>query len=153
MRSQYSTPVEKSATSPVRMYSEVVRNAGSRNVSPEYPVGKETTEAVKAGDVRNDISSPSSESEVEGEGDDPESWTRVVRKKSRDRRTRNKLRPEQERVVREAEKQLTPDERERIRRRSLSRNADTERNDSPAGNGNNEPRASKGKGTDPRNST
>lgn len=88
-------------------------------------------------------------SETEIERNDLKSWTTVRRKKPREKPTYERLRPEQERTVLAAEQRLTPDERERIQRRSLSRPGrdhtvimDDHRLD---------PRNLKGKGPDPRN--
>lgn len=84
--------------------------------------------------------SPTSMSEAEKECDDERSWTKVVHKKSRERCTTGKLRPDQERVIRGAERQLTPDERDCIRRRSLS----------SARSEHGRPKDTKGKGPDPK---
>ncbi|KAI6021798.1 hypothetical protein BKA83DRAFT_4126529 [Pisolithus microcarpus] len=136
--------------------SAAVNIPDSRMTSSEIPDDK-YPEAVAAHTVRlavpdhsdsedlplvgNDNAvSPTSMSEAEKECDDERSWTKVVRKKSRERRTTGKLRPDQERVIREAERQLTPDERDRIRRRSLS----------SARSEHGRPKDTKGKGPDPK---
>ncbi|KIO10654.1 hypothetical protein M404DRAFT_20901 [Pisolithus tinctorius Marx 270] len=78
-------------------------------------------------------------------------WTEVVRKKSRERRAHSMLRPDQTNAVRRVERQLTLDEREKIRRRSLLMTRDnpevtSSESDEPSAKG-----EGKGKGPDPRN--
>lgn len=94
--------------------------------------------------------SPLPMSETEVEPNDLQSWTMVVRRKSHKRRTRgSQLCPELERTVQEAERNLTPDERERIRRRSISaqRFARADTSSEPKSY----PKDTKGKGIDPKN--
>lgn len=102
--------------------SVAVDNPGSRMTSPEYPgafklaetYDKSAVEAtVPAHSIQLELSennreianSPQPMSETEVEPHDPQSWTTVVRKKSRERCARsNYLGPELEKTVREAER-------------------------------------------------
>ncbi|KAI6010273.1 hypothetical protein EDC04DRAFT_2960670 [Pisolithus marmoratus] len=98
--------------------------------------------------VHDNVVSPVSMSEAENEHNDERSWTKVVRKKLREQCTTGKLRPDQEKVIREAERQLTLDERECIQRWSLSK---TQINHEVLmSKGDEPPRDRKGKGPDPK---
>ncbi|KAI6102092.1 hypothetical protein F5141DRAFT_256491 [Pisolithus sp. B1] len=130
--------------------------------SSEYPGDDEIPEALKAAagravlparavefglpkGIQKNLSPSSPISETEVEQDDLQSWTKVVRRRSRDTRTHGKLMPEQAQAIRKAEKRLASDER--IRKRS--------ENDSAQENSLHEresvPKERMGKGNDPRN--
>ncbi|KIO02883.1 hypothetical protein M404DRAFT_27491 [Pisolithus tinctorius Marx 270] len=138
---------------------------GSRMTSPVYPGAFEFPEATKVypvgarvpahsivdslGNVESNTPSPRIMSEAEVELEDQRPWTTVVRKKSREKRNAERLRPEQERAIKEAEKCLTLEERERIGRRLLS----VQRESQHDGSSDSETyqKGRKGKGPDPRN--
>ncbi|KIN94592.1 hypothetical protein M404DRAFT_34883 [Pisolithus tinctorius Marx 270] len=133
--------------------------------SPVYPGAFKLPETTKVYSIRAmvpahstvdsldnaevNVPSPQIMSKAEAELDDQRPWTTVVHKKSCEKRNTETLRPEQERAVREAEKCLTMEEKDWIRRRSLSVQKET-RSD---GSSDSEtyPKGQKGKGLDPRN--
>lgn len=153
----YATPIEKPAVDEL---------PGLRTSSPVYPGAFDAPEATIAvptvrvemlthsanvdllNKVQNDSSSPLSASGNENDSYDPQLWT-VEHEKPHERRTTGgQLRPDRERIVREAERRLTPDEREKIWRRTLFKNVyDHESAVSDRGR---HPVASKGKGLYPR---